>query len=150
MSPAAIKATYSDLRLVKGRKVAVIYLEIPIEQAEQFVGSFGMPNPAEEKWVAIARLTPESEQAIEPVKERQKFSRLRPSAQAALLCEKLAFRVFLKENMSGGDIADDSDAAAFVRTYCHVESRAELDRDGDKAALWVSLRDKFDAWAVAA
>lgn len=147
-APAAIRATYSDLRLVKSRKVAVIYLEIPIEQAEEFVGSFGMPNPAEEKWVGIARLNPTADR-VEAPKERQRFSSLRPSAQAALLCEKPTFWKFLWETYRV-QVEDTDSAATVVRSACKVNTRASFDSNPKAADDWFSLKDKYDAWLAAA
>lgn len=52
--PAAILATFSDLKLVKGRKCAQLIFEVPIEQASAAVNILGMPNPAKEIWCGIA------------------------------------------------------------------------------------------------
>jgi len=53
------KGTYSDFKIVKTRNVAQVIVEIPLEQAEEFVNMFGMPTPNMEKWVAVARLNDE-------------------------------------------------------------------------------------------
>lgn len=55
--PAAIRATYSDLKFLKTRKVAQVVLELPIEQAGEFVSLFGAPDPSRETWVAVALLS---------------------------------------------------------------------------------------------
>ena len=49
MTQAAFKATYSDLRFVKSRKVAQIVLELPLEQADGFIQAFGTPNPRQKR-----------------------------------------------------------------------------------------------------
>lgn len=148
-APAAIRATYSDLRLVKGRKVAVIYLEIPIEQAEQFVGAFGMPNPAEEKWVGIARLV---DGATESAERKRKFSELRPSAQAALLCKEPTFWAFLREEHRVGSdvITCEEDVVRTLRDDCGVNSRSEFDQPGAGATRWRALHKRYEAWMAAA
>src|SRR4051812_4591789 len=58
MTDAAVtQATFSDFRLVKGRKVAQLVFEVPIEQADQALAALGgLPQPATEAWVALARL----------------------------------------------------------------------------------------------
>lgn len=55
--PAAFSATYSDWRVVKGRKVIQVVMEIPIEAAGHAYNVLGgMPKFGEENWFAIARL----------------------------------------------------------------------------------------------
>lgn len=54
---AAFRATYSDFRLVKGRKVVQFVFEVPLEAADEaFKAVGGMPNPMAEQWFAIAKL----------------------------------------------------------------------------------------------
>lgn len=56
-APAAFQATYSDWKLIRSRKVVQICLEVPIEAAGQAYNALGgMPNPASEVWVGVARL----------------------------------------------------------------------------------------------
>jgi hypothetical protein len=55
--PAAFSATYSDLRLVKTRKVVQFVFEVPLEAAGHAMNVLGgMPSPMKEEWFAIARL----------------------------------------------------------------------------------------------
>lgn len=55
--PAAFSASYSDWRIVKGRKVVQIIFEVPIEAAGHAYNVLGgMPNFGSEDWFAIARL----------------------------------------------------------------------------------------------
>ena len=54
MTDAVIKGTYSDFKLIKTRNVVQMIIEVPIEQANQITTKFGMPQPNEEKWVAVA------------------------------------------------------------------------------------------------
>jgi hypothetical protein len=54
---AAFQATYSDWRIIKGRKVVQIVFEVPLEGeglAYQVLG--GMPDPSKSVWCGIARL----------------------------------------------------------------------------------------------
>lgn len=56
-TPAAFSATYSDLRLIKGRKVVQFVFEVPLEAAEHAMNVLGgMPSPMSEQWFAIARM----------------------------------------------------------------------------------------------
>jgi hypothetical protein len=57
MSAAAFRATYSDWRLIKGRKVVQIVFELPLELSGSAYDALGgMPNTAAEVWCGIARL----------------------------------------------------------------------------------------------
>src|SRR3954467_8257198 len=56
-SPAAIKATFGDFRLIRSRKVCQLCLEIPIEGADTALAALGgIPQPHSDRWVAVARL----------------------------------------------------------------------------------------------
>ena len=117
MTNSILAATFSDFRLVRGRKVAQLILEIPIEQAEAALHLFGMPMPDRERWVAIAPMvgdpnaapaSPPAEQAAIPRdrkevqshssdydrSERQKLSTEgeRAVTRAAILCEQPQFQ----------------------------------------------------------
>jgi hypothetical protein len=49
--PAAVKATFSDFRLIKGRKQAQLVLEIPIEEADRALAALGgIPQPQSDHW----------------------------------------------------------------------------------------------------
>jgi hypothetical protein len=53
----AFRATYSDWKVVKGRKVIQVVLELPLEAADQAYQVLGgMPMAANEIWCAVARL----------------------------------------------------------------------------------------------
>ena len=52
-----ICATFSDFRLVKGRKVCQLVCEVPLEQADAALAALGgLPNPHAERWVGIVPL----------------------------------------------------------------------------------------------
>lgn len=55
--PAAIRASFSDFRIIKGRKQAQLILEVPIEEADNALAVLGgIPQPQSDCWVAVARL----------------------------------------------------------------------------------------------
>jgi len=57
MTAAAFQATYSDWRLIKGRKCVQVVFEVPVEQADQAYQVLGgMPDPSKSVWCAIARM----------------------------------------------------------------------------------------------
>lgn len=151
--PAAFRATYSDLRFVKSRKVAQVIVELPIEDAGRFVEAFGAPNPATETWVAIARLQ-EPVKAQEKPKEKRNFADMPPAQQAALLCKAPSFHAFLMERFDGrmeyarkaaGDNPEDQ-AAQFVRMWCGVRSRSDIKPDNPSGRAWKQLDDAYFGW----
>lgn len=145
-APAAFKATYSDLKFIKSRKVAQVTLEIPIEQADAFVKAFGTPNPATETWVGIARLDLSAVAPEKPAKEKRQFRDLPPAQQAAMRCNEPGFWTFLSQR-SDHTIIDASAAASVVRMECGVKSRSELNSNADSASRWKSLDDAYWAWS---
>ncbi len=146
-APAAIKATYSDLRFVKSRKICQVCLELPIEEADAFVKAFGTPNPAAETWVAIARLDMSKSKASapEPEKTKRSFAELPIAQQSALLCQREAFWRFLDEEKDQPCMTEDG-AVNAVRYLCGVKSRAELATNEKAAAKFVELTIEFEDW----
>lgn len=129
-APAAFEGTYSDWRIVKGRKVVQIVIEVPMEKADhayQVLG--GMPNTGAEAWLAIARLAGKSrmpEQKTSPVAQ-----------QAAMRCDQAKFREFLVfKNEFGPD-----DPAEWLRQYFDVDSRKKI-----KAEDWDKLEQEYQLW----
>lgn len=165
MTAAAFSATYSDWKVIKGRKVVQIVFELPLEKSDeayQVLG--GMPIAATEKWCAIARLNPNKEvmppesqhdQPPEtqprPVTDRQaspagadkrKFEDMPAPQQAGMLSQDRAFRFFLAEKFEM-PIPDPDEAASIIRHHCKVKSRAHLTPDN---AEWSSLVLAYRLW----
>src|SRR3954464_13315833 len=91
--PAAIQACFSDFRIVKGRKVAQLVLEVSLEQADNALTILGgIPQQATERWVAVARLNGVAKPEHKPDKEKQKWDDLKLSMQAGIRCEEKAFQ----------------------------------------------------------
>ncbi|MBS7545094.1 hypothetical protein [Ancylobacter oerskovii] len=139
-SPAAFQGTYSDMRPVKSRKVLQIVVEIPIEQGAAFVAAFGMPNPGTESWVALAKLvSPEAKP-----KDSRRWDELSPAQQAGIRCAEKSFWAFLTERGHPCDTAEN--AAAFVRSWCGVRSRADIAGNERAEAAWLELDGEYLAW----
>jgi len=148
---SAFQATFSDFRLVKGRKVCQFVFETPIEAADAALETLGgLPRPDQEAWVGIARIDPKkaASDAPKPVgepKERRRFVELSLAAQAGLRCNEKAFWKFLHDEMSY-DIDSEAEAAEAVRDICGVESRAAI-RDGDPSGKrWDRLNADYVNW----
>jgi len=168
---AAFRATYSDWKVVKGRKVVQVVLELPLETADQAYQVLGgMPMAANEIWCAVARLderkvvspdtakeasasnarhkpdtTPQPDQSVgvpAGAKVRRKFEDLTPAQQAGILCGQPSFRIFLSKRFNYG-VTTDEEAAEAVRELCKVKSRALLTTDN---ADWSGLLLAFRLW----
>jgi hypothetical protein len=139
MTDAAVtQGTFADFRLIKGRKTAQIIIEVPIEQADQALAALGgLPQPATEAWVAIARL--ETKERVVPLKSDTKLS-----LEAVWRCRDPLFQRYLRT--IGYEASNEDEAATAVRISCGISSRSGLNTDPDAARHWRSLDSQFLAW----
>ena len=172
-SPAAFQATYADWRLVKGRKVCQIILEVPLEAANSVLDVLGgMPDPAQSLWLGVARLngnpelpSPSSHQTSpgnfdatggvspplpgtdgrKPGTQSKPWASMNPAQQAGIRCNEPPFHLFLAERYAV-NIRGSIDAVAFVRAHCRVASRADMNADHSAALLWRQLDSEFSTW----
>lgn len=76
-------------------------------------------------------------------KPRRKFEDMSPSQQAGMLCADAEFYAFLsqryKSNFSGS-------AADFVRHWCGVSTRKQLNDETGPQEIWNRLASSFRAW----
>lgn len=140
--PAAFRASFSDLKLVKTRQIAQLIFEIPLAEfdlAYDVLG--GLPNPASEQWFAIAPI----DLAKPDVKPKREWRDVQPAQQAGIRCSEPRFVAFLIENYPD-DWHESQDAAACVRLICAVNSRAELGTNQKARVLWHQLDSAYQAW----
>lgn len=141
-APAAIRGTFSDFRLIKGRKCAQIICEIPIEEADAALSVLGgIPQPASERWIALAPLNITS---IKPAQEKRRYENLKSAMQAGIRCGEPAFWKFLTE--LGRLAQNEEQAANIVRDHCGVSSRSALNLDPKAAAKWQELDARYSNW----
>ncbi len=162
--PAAFQATYSDFRLVKGRKVAQFVFEVPLEMANvayEVLG--GLPNPASEVWCGVARIINPSEVEAKPASEppsqshpvraisKKSWNEMDYAQQAGMLCNDPKFIRFLIEGfrLSYGQTLDSDGAAKRVREFCQVQSRSEIKPQTSAGTKWELLVSAFRAWDMA-
>jgi hypothetical protein len=162
---AVFRACYADFKLIRTRSVVQIVLEVPIEGANHVLSVLGgMPTPANEAWVAVARLrgadtaasrkeetdTLESNPATEgpapslqtPVAGPDK----RLARLAGMLCNDPKFWKFCRED--GCIVHNKEQAAEHVRAVCEVQSRSEI-RPGTVAEQRFNLiLSAFQAWDI--
>lgn len=128
---AAFRASYSDWKPIKTRRVIQIVFEVPWEnhdEAYQALG--GMPDPGSERWFAIARLQ-EPAKPKPLIEQHKPWSEYSPAEQAGILCNDETFQRYLKqmfpENWKILNEGTDADRAAeIVRWRCGVSSRKFL------------------------
>ncbi len=150
----AIRATYSDLKLVKTRKVVQLIFEIPIEAADHAIKVLGgLPRPDAETWVAIAPITEEAATRTPPPAEkpRKRIGDMSRTAQAGMLCNSEEFHAFLDSRFRRVEKTATENAAAIVRKQCQ-SLRRHLDTDADAGKRWDQFRLDYDVWrrAIAA
>lgn len=144
MSDAAIiRATFSEWRMVKGRKVLQIICEVPLEAQDHVWQALGSPIPDSETWVAIARLRDGNAPQIEPPGKSGSLAQ-----QAGILCNEVAFRRWLAETapVDGIAVFDLDMAADELRERCGVSSRRELDTDEAAAQRFRDMRSDYKLW----
>lgn len=166
---AAISGTFADFRMVKGRKVCQLVVEVPIEQADAALRALGgVPQPHVDRWVAIARLNetpagagqdgeaspsgvPEgSRPAASPSAPKKAWHEMPPSQQAAIRCGEEPFWRFLERmNLTAhlGARVDAAYAAETVRRLCKVKSRADLDQNTGAAERWNRIDTDYLVWS---
>lgn len=148
MTPAATKATFSDFKVVKTRRVCQLIFEVALEGADEALRALGgLPQVADERWCAIARLVSDKPSSIAPTpdKGRKSWIDLKCSAQAAIRCNEPGFWAFIGHISTKTAVSAD-DAAAFVRMRCGVESRSELDLNILAAEKWAALDTQYVSW----
>jgi hypothetical protein len=79
---------------------------------------------------------------------RDKWRDLGPTKQAGIRCGDPVFWAWLEEEQTDDDINNHEQAAVFVRAYCGVASRSDLDKPGNQEARtrWYNLDFAFQAW----
>jgi hypothetical protein len=138
MTAAAFRATFSDFRIVKGRKMAQIVLETPLEEADAALEVLGgVPRPDAERWVAVARLETQPAKVEKPKGPT-------PSQRAWALCQSGRFRQWLTKRWSiVPALADEGDCADALRLNFHIESRGELDRNSEARLCFENLEREY-------
>jgi len=149
-APAALRGTFSDFKLIRSRKICQLVIEVPLEQADAALQALGgIPNPADERWVAVARLNPEAKQAPKEESDeegrKRRFHEMNPAAQIAMSCSSPSFREFLRTRE--GYLHDDTETAdAWVKGILRVKSKTEV-RPGTYAfEAWNELRGSYEVW----
>ena len=136
--PAAFQATFSDFKLIKGRKVVQLVFEVPIEMSDAALKVLGgMPRADAEAWVGIARLTgpkAASEASVAPKTPGEKAV-----IRAALLCKEPDFWKYIGAR-------DETHAAALLRAALDIPSRKMLATESSALEMFHILDQKYQQW----
>lgn len=163
MTAAAFRATYADWRLVKSRGVVQVVFEVPLHASDEAYGVVGgMPDPAKERWFAIARLSPTAKEVMPPEQSQHSPNETHPrpaeqptkpagapksyAQRVALLCQDRRFQKFLQDR-TGLELTCEARAAEYVRELCQVQSRAEIVEGSRPGMKWRALAADYDNWA---
>lgn len=132
---AVFAACYADWRLIKGRKVVQIVLELPIEKSDQAYRVLGgMPDPGTSAWFAVAALEEDPKPQIN-----------RLTQQAGILSNNPKFWEFLGLKYIEGNPIPDR-AAALLRSRCAVNSRRDILPGTPAAEKFARLKAEFELW----
>lgn len=143
----AFQGTYSDFRLVKGRKVAQIVVEVPIEAADHALEVLGgVPRPDAERHVAVARLQipPGATGAAigsaaadhPPPPERSAAPGGAYAKRAGILCNDPKFQAWM-------GTPDAEQTAERLRLQTGVHSRRDYDHDPDARRRFLNLETSY-------
>lgn len=94
--------------------------------------------------------TPDIDATPKPEKPKRRMSELSRAQQAGILCNDPQFQQFIGTVYDvSWPITHDRQviAAGFVRNFCKVKSRAELDSTHWSGTTFDQLRSEYDAWA---
>lgn len=136
--PAAIMASLVDVRNIAAHKCVRLEIHVPVEQAASVMQAFGWPTMADPVPVAIARLETNKVDA-EHGKDKRRFSELRPSQRAALLCKTVAFQKFY-------GVANEDQMAERLRELCEIGSRSELDTNKQARRAFEGIEADYSDW----
>lgn len=152
---AVIRATFSDFRIVKGRKQAQLIFELPLEQAQDAVLKLGMPNPSEPAWCAIALLDmaktqePQSSAKSEAAKKayRDMPEWKKAATRCVMLCKDGRFQDWLRDKQRRGrnwsNLDREQVTAGCLKDQLRIESRSEIATDERAYQAFIALEQEF-------
>jgi len=140
---AAIKATFSDLQLVKTRKLAKLIFELPIDEADEALDVLGgLPRSDRERWVGITLLDMKLAviATVSDEVSHRAFCDLPFPQQAGIKSNDTTFQLWMSvhHNVPGVD------CAGAIRNYCGVNSRANILPGTPAGDKWRELLRAFE------
>lgn len=152
-----IAATFSDYRMVKGRSVLQIVLEVPIEHQAHVFDVLGYPMPNADLWVGVARLIGEPPSPPAPggltltASERGRAAYVSSSemeqarTRAIMLCSDPEFWRWIKE-LQGPVVISSQEAAEWLRVAIGSTTRGDIARSQEVHDKFLMLEEQFRDW----
>lgn len=142
MSNKVIQGTYADFKIVKTRNVAQFIIEVPLEHANSAINTFGLPDPAVEKWVAIAMLNTTYIERDETAS--------RAIQVAGMLCKEASFGRFMRDKLGMAEIIPENSTsiANGLRTILGVQSRTEMYDQPETIQAFNRIKGEYDSWLM--
>jgi len=131
-----------------GTRFMVAFAEIGDDEREKEQSTRGPSNGARQAVGGDGREAEKVRELAAPTKDRRAFHDIPYSQQAGMQCGDKEFFDFLREQYTLTLMSVNGDAAAFVRGYCGVDTRADLDNPDNRDArkLWRDLASEFESW----
>jgi hypothetical protein len=143
---AAIQGQLVSIKNVSTHKSVCLTIHVPEEHALKVIEAFGWPTMVAPISIAIARIDlskkPEPSKVI---KEPRKWNELSLCQRAAILCNEGSFKVFMMER-NKIDSSTDEEIVQFLKEYCNVSSRKELDNNPASGQRFKDLDSQYRAW----
>jgi len=131
---AAIEGQLVSIKNVSTHKSACLTIHVPEEYALKVIEAFGWPTMVAPVPVAIAKLDPNA-------KPERKGGKL--AQRAGILCNEGAFVKYLDEIYQSRAWVYPAD---FVRNWCGVLTRADIDHNQEAARKFLDLEASYKAW----
>lgn len=145
MTDAAFHATFHDLKFIRTRKVVQVVLEAPLEHAPHIIEVLGTPNPAEEHWVAVARLVGFDRDKPDKKEPREKTEGERAKGHFEACCQDDEFMNWFwsprvdKSNL----VSPPANNREALKEFLAIESANEFLTDPNVVKHWNSLYESF-------
>ena len=82
-----------------------------------------------------------------PTRHKRRFADLPPAQQAGILCNEPRFQQFAGTRAVKSGIQFNPQATAeYLRIFCGINSRRDLNTDAKARQKFNTLRTEFDAW----
>lgn len=122
MSDAAvILGKFVGVKTVASRDVAALTIEVPLTDLEGVITRLGSPSSAEDRWVAVARVTSIAARgaAAKPARVKRRWAETSVVERAGIMANDPVWQAAIKAK-------DADEAAAYIRRMCKVESRRDI------------------------
>jgi hypothetical protein len=161
----AIRACYSEWRMIKSRNALQLVFEVSLEQQEEVLRMLGAPMPGQEKWCGIAVLksdapTPAMEDATKQHKSmvaKERYLQMpeweKARARSVLLCKDKQFQNWLRQDHpydwhgalvnSHPSTPAEEIAAICLRKWLVIESRKDIATEESAYKAFISLETAF-------